>query len=108
MTAEEMIAEEIRRMPVSVFRALGYLQEVNRLFLHPRGLALEVVIKEDGTEAFGGIWDYRDDPEGIIFVGAPPSAHQARIVEAEYRRHAEYRSAMFGSPVQPISGGDEE
>lgn len=40
---------------------------MNRGFLHPLGLALEVEIEvdEDGTERLGGVWDYRKDPEGI-------------------------------------------
>jgi len=60
--------EEIRkRMTVSEFRKLGYLQELNRRFLHPLGLALEVVVEGGGSEKFGQIWDYREDPEGPLF-----------------------------------------
>lgn len=33
---------DIKHIPVKDFRALGYLQEVNRRVLHPVGLALEV------------------------------------------------------------------
>jgi len=61
-----MKAEDIKRMDIAEFRKEGYLQEVNRRFLHPLGLALEVII-EDGKERLGGIWDYRGDPEGMHF-----------------------------------------
>lgn len=57
-------------MDIKEFREIGLLQEINRLVLHPIGLALEVEIFEDGTERLGGIWDYREDPEGIIFDDA--------------------------------------
>jgi hypothetical protein len=47
----------------------GLLFEINRQVLHPLGLALEVVEDEDsGIYSMGGIWDYRDDPEGILFA----------------------------------------
>jgi len=46
----------------------GLLFEINRKILHPFGLALEIVIDDDTKKiTFGPIWDYRDDPEGIIF-----------------------------------------
>ena len=56
-----------KRISAKEFREKGYLQEANRLFFHPLGLALEVIIDENGDEKFGGVWDSRDDPEGIIF-----------------------------------------
>lgn len=59
--------EVVRNIDVKEFRRLGFLQEANRKFFHPLGLALEVVINGDGTETLGGIWDYRDDPEGNLF-----------------------------------------
>ena len=55
-------------MTVKEFRAAGYLRQVNRQFFHPLGMALEVVIDEEGNERFGEVWDYRDDPEGIRFA----------------------------------------
>lgn len=38
---------EIKRIDVAEFRSEGYLQEVNRRFLHPLGLALEVTRVDD-------------------------------------------------------------
>lgn len=59
---------DIKRIDLTEFRDLGFLQEVNRKFFHPLGLALEVYVNEDGTvDSLGGIWDYRDDEEGMFF-----------------------------------------
>jgi hypothetical protein len=58
----------MKRIDIKEFRELGYLQELNRLFLHPLGMALEVVLDtETGEESLGGIWDSREDLEGIYY-----------------------------------------
>jgi hypothetical protein len=44
----------------------GLLFAINTI-LHSLGLALEVVVEDDGTTKFGQLWDCRDDPEGILF-----------------------------------------
>jgi hypothetical protein len=53
------------------FRDEGFLQEVNRQFFHPLGLAMAVMIDygldEDGFMSVS-IWDERDDPEGWFFA----------------------------------------
>jgi hypothetical protein len=78
----------------------GYLQEVNRAFFHPLGLALEVHM---GTGRMR-IWDFRDDPEGMIFAETedlrPKAARVAEIREA--RRPA--REAALGFWQQPVTG----
>jgi len=61
----------IKRIDIKEFREMGFLAEVNRTFFHPLGLALEVYINEDGVEQLGGIWDYRNDPEGILYGKFP-------------------------------------
>jgi hypothetical protein len=71
------MATEHKYIDLKEFRDFGFLQEVNRKFFHPLGLAL--VLSEDtetGAAAFVGIWDARDDPEGIMFD------------EAEWRKNA--------------------
>lgn len=45
----------------------GLLFEINRRILHPLGLALEIAQEEDGVMYVSGVWDCRDDPEGVIF-----------------------------------------
>lgn len=61
------MSEKIKKIDIKEFRELGFLQEANRLFFHPLGLALEVNVNDDGTEELSGVWDYREDPEGILF-----------------------------------------
>jgi hypothetical protein len=63
------MAEKIKRIDLDDFRRLGFLQELNRRFLHPLGLALEVYVDKDTGKVtgLGGIWDYRDDEEGMFF-----------------------------------------
>ena len=57
-----------KRISVKEFREEGYLQEANRLFFHPLGLALEVLVNpETGDMEFSGVWDSRNDLEGILF-----------------------------------------
>lgn len=59
---------DIKTIDIKEFREKGFLQEVNRKFFHPLGLALEVIINDEtGEETLGGIWDYRDDDEGMFF-----------------------------------------
>ena len=55
-----------KRIKIKEFQEFGYLQEANRLFFHPLGLALEVSTDASGLR-LGGVWDIRGDPEGILF-----------------------------------------
>lgn len=87
-------------MDIAEFRALGYLQELNRLFLHPLGLALEVVGSFDGTETLGGIWDSRDDPEGIVFSDAP-DVEKVVFVRDQLEARSAARFAGLGFVIQP-------
>lgn len=58
---------KIKRIDIKEFREKGYLQELNRRFLHPLGMALEVIVDDNGEEKLGGIWDYRKGDEGIYY-----------------------------------------
>lgn len=92
-------------MTAEEFRDLGYLQEVNRQFLHPLGLALEVVIEEDGTTRFGEVWDCRDDAGGIVFDAGAINRQKARAVDAETTARYADRVEAVGSWIQllPLS-----
>ena len=96
---------DIKRMTASEFREAGLLQELNRQFLHPRGLALEVVIA-DGAESFGGVWDYSSDPEGVTFHPTMPLAEKAALANTAAPVKAEERLAKFGWIVQPAAFDD--
>lgn len=103
------MAEEspVKRMSIAEFRELGFLQEANRLFFHPRGLALEVVTDDEtgATMRLGGIWDYREDPEGITYSDDMIDPEKIERVQAELERHRPTREEMFGSVVQ--GGADD-
>jgi len=59
--------KHLKKMDIKEFREKGYLQEANRLFFHPLGLALVVSVEKDGSEQLSYIWDERKDDTGIMF-----------------------------------------
>lgn len=91
-------------MTAREFQEFGLLQEVNRRFLHPMGLALEIIVEEDGSARFGEVWDYRDDPEGIIFsdLSDVGSRTRAERVANLQRQMADTRRQRLGYVVQRI------
>ena len=91
------------QMSLREFMDLGYLQEVNRQFLHPLGLALMLREDDDGTVTFGGIIDHRDDLEGMIFDEAVLSGEKVAHVAAEAARRAGAREEALGFWVQPVA-----
>jgi len=91
----------LKHIDIREFVDEGYLQEVNRRFLHPLGLALEVVEEPDGSCRIGGVWDYRDDPEGVLFAPEALDADKALRVECLGRDREEPRKAALGYWVQP-------
>jgi hypothetical protein len=113
-TTEVQPGGTIKRMDLNEFVAKGFLLEINRRFLHPMGLALEVTqhtdLKDGGPPlcSLGGVWDDRDDPEGMRY-GEPPEdpvwivrrQKAASVAEHERERHAT-RQAALGFVVQPI------
>lgn len=87
------LEEKLKRMNIQEFMDHGYLQEVNRQFFHPLGLALEVVVSDDEEPRIGGVWDYRDDPEGIYFDIRNRNEEDKEIDESkerQSRRTAQY------------------
>lgn len=102
------MSDEIKRIDIGEFCERGYLQEANRQFFHPLGLALEVTVEEDGSARLSGVWDYREDPEGMTFGGPDNyglSADKAQAVEEDRRKHVRARLALFGQSVQPLTNG---
>lgn len=104
------MADDVTRMDITKFRELGYLQEANRRYFHPLGLALEVKVDEDGTETLGGIQDFRDDPEGLIFTDNPDDAaamsERAARIDREWKDRQSTRQHAFGWMVQPLPRPD--
>jgi hypothetical protein len=103
----EINVGEIKKMPINEFRDFGFLQEANRQFFHPLGLALQVVVDDQGNYSLGGIWDYRDDPEGIIFSNGV-DAQKAKRVMALQATKATQRNEALGYVIQPMEKHDEQ
>lgn len=98
---------KIERMDINEFREFGYLQEANRLFFHPLGLALEILISDkDGKESLGGIWDYRQDPEGIVFHPDSISKEKISNVSKEFASRAEARMKLLNKNTYIQDPGD--
>jgi hypothetical protein len=98
--------DKIKVLSLKDFVELGYLQELNRQFLHPRGLALAVIQDKDGTIKFGEIWDARDDIEGWQFddLNTKESQLKKEKVKQEYEKHLKVRNKLFKTKkgIQPI------
>ena len=97
----------IEEISIEEFRKQGYLQELNRRFLHPLGLALEVGIGADGKEKFTKIWDYRKDKDGIVFPYKDISSFEfyqkAKRINREIKSKAKWRRKRLGFFIQPIA-----
>lgn len=131
---------DVKRIDIKEFRAIGFLQEVNRQFFHPLGLALEVVTEKcsnckgegehrshpgvgpqtvgqeavgktyvcpvcggDGlTERLGGVWDYRDDPEGMVYGDDMMEETKRLAVKEERDSHIGARLALMKEVTQRI------
>lgn len=97
---------DVKLMDINEFMAEGYLQEANRMFFHPLGLALQVTTEDDGTAHLSGVWDYRDDSEGIYFEFDDKSVAKARNVEQKFAERRASRLKALGFVVQPVPNLD--
>lgn len=96
------MSDEIKRMDIKEFREMGLLAEINRAFLHPLGLALEVAIEDDGTEKLGGIWDCRNDPEGVRYSSAYFPTEKIESAQKFMKAKHEERKSTLGFVFQDI------
>ncbi len=98
------MSDEIKKMDIAEFQEMGLLQEVNRQFFHPLGLALEVVVEPNhGTVCLSGIWDYRDDPEGVLYG----ELDRAKVISAQAfqsKQHKKRRETV-GFVIQTFLNG---
>lgn len=98
------MAYDGKTISVKDFRELGLLQELNRRFLHPLGLALEVTIdSETGEERIERLWDNRDDPEGWVFDSEILDVDKARAIYEEEIKRFRVRYDTLGFIIQPLS-----
>lgn len=98
----------MKLLKISELRDGGYLQEVNRRFFHPLGLALGVTIEADDdgkpihdVDAELFVYDVRDDPEGMCF-GSDELAPKAHLVDQAEKQRRPAREDALGYWVQPI------
>lgn len=99
--------DPVKYMSIKEFRSEGYLQEVNRRFFHPLGLALEIRQQEDGEWVLGGIWDFRDDPEGMNYADGVINHARADNIEALLRQRQSARFNALGYIIQPVPEAEQ-
>jgi hypothetical protein len=95
--------QKLKYIDLKEFRDAGYLQEANRRFFHPLGLALVIMRADDGTVRLAGVSDARDEAEGIYFAEDPGDGLKAKAdnIDAEWRKREPARVAALGFMVQP-------
>lgn len=96
-------------MDISDFIDQGYLQEANRQFFHPLGLALVVACDdEDPTKWWiHGVWDNREDPEGIAFAEGVISPEKAERILEQQEVRGDLREKHLGYVVQEVPSSQE-
>jgi hypothetical protein len=78
----------------------GYLQEVNRRFFHPLGLALCITV--DGETGVLSILDAREDEEGFKFADTIDLVPKVARVEQLVAARTEARIKRLGYWLQPV------
>ena len=110
--------EHTKKLGCEELRSLGILHEVNRLFFHPLGLALAVIIPNEtatpeeieADNTFGTLYivDGRDDLEGWIFHQDTISQELIDKFEAFQRwRHTE-RLNRLGFIIQDEPNSEKQ
>lgn len=99
--SESTAVKGINYMDAKTFRNEGFLQELNRCFLHPMGMALEIIVNDEtGEETFGRVWDYRYDPEGIVFNDGEIDVKKAMTVMKHWESMKASRERSLGYHIQ--------
>lgn len=90
-------------MDLKEFREFGYLQEANRRFFHPLGLALGVVEEHLTGTRYLVVQDHRGNQEGMIFAqDDPPEPEKYERVAEELVKRFAVRLDALGYDVQPV------
>lgn len=83
----------------------GYLQELNRQFLHPLGLALLVGEGRHGKMFSFGAMDAREGDAGMTFTQdewAPDAEEKMKRVTSEQAAKMKRRMETLGFAIQPV------
>ena len=78
----------------------GLVQEVNRHFFHPRGMALAVVVEDDGTHSGIVVQDHRKEPGGMLFGPNGISDTKKAHAEQLLRKNLPERVRAIGGLIQ--------
>ena len=92
----------------------GYLQEVNRQFLHILGLSMEVKKTGDKYE-FDGVWDFREITGGIKFnddaIITQNFIDKTNKIKEIMSENKSLRKQLYGKQMQQVpaslDNGDE-
>lgn len=94
------MAEDIKTTDVRLLLDSGLLFKINLEILHPLGLAMGMDQNTGAVE----LWDYRDDPEGMIYSDGA-YAHGLEKLEqfvTEFvNKKLEERQSVLGYTIQP-------
>lgn len=101
MTKIKTEEKKIKEMSPREFWEKGLLHEINRQFLHPMGLALEVTMDDQDHVYLGRVRDMRKDPEGYLFDQKCLDPQKVRRVKRMFEAKRKVREAKFGWHVQP-------
>lgn len=84
-------------LPAEGLRSTGVIQELNRQFLHPLGLALEVSVDKTGKERIAGITMVTEDAV-LPTVNAQKADNVQQLRLTIHKR----RSKALGFAIQPL------
>lgn len=96
------------------FRDLGILQEANRQFFHPIGLAIAIALEDgvqEGKDVSEGqifVLDSRSDPEGWIFAESEDLGPKAEAFAQFARQRYRDRYKKLGFVIQPESSTSQD
>jgi hypothetical protein len=104
------LESNFKSMDLKEFRENGYLQELNRRFLHPLGLSLALSFDENGDYEIYGILDGRNKPEGFHMdyknsdeFEKIQQLSKEEFIEKEIQSRKEIREKILGYFTEPIN-----
>lgn len=108
MSAIQPLTPDVKFMNLQEFVDFGLLQEVNRQWAHPRGLAFAVACDENMQPLYLLVQDRRTDSEGVIYDSSTLDVDKACRVRDDYVARGLIRIRALGFVVQPIEGETNE
>ena len=97
---------EINYTNISLLVDSGLLFKINLETLHPLGLALQIAPETGECK----LWDYRDDPEGLIYndeVYLHGMSKLSVFIEEFVNKKLEERQKVLGYVIQPCPANTE-